>query len=102
MDQWEALFRTKLTSISDKDPAHDLAHFERVVATAKRLAVEERADQEIVVPAAWLHDFVNVPKNDPRRAQASRISAEAAMHYLREVGYPSGPIPQIGHAIAAH
>jgi uncharacterized protein len=84
------------------DPAHDLAHFRRVVATAKRLAAEEQARLEVVIPAAWFHDFVNVPKNDPRRSQASRLSAVAACEYLREIEYPERYIPEIHHAIEAH
>ena len=47
-------------------------------ATAMQLAREEHADPMIVLPAAYLHDFVGVPKDDPRRAQASALSAEAA------------------------
>jgi ATPase subunit of ABC transporter with duplicated ATPase domains len=48
---------------------------------AKRLAQEEDARLAVVIPAAWFHDFVNVPKNDPRRSQASRLSAAAACEF---------------------
>ncbi|MFN7903968.1 MAG: hypothetical protein ACK5P5_02190 [Pseudobdellovibrionaceae bacterium] len=43
----------------------------------------EKAKIEIVLPAAWLHDFVIIPKNDPRRKQASKISADAAIEFLK-------------------
>ncbi|MBU6376842.1 MAG: HD domain-containing protein, partial [Bdellovibrionales bacterium] len=100
---WETLFEKKiLASNSGNDPAHDLAHFKRVVATAKQLCEEERACWEVVVPAAWLHDLVNVPKNDPRRSQASRLSAEASLEFLRQEGYPEEYFSAISHAIEAH
>jgi uncharacterized protein len=84
------------------DPAHDLLHFERVVACAKTLALSEGARLEVVVPAAWLHDFVIVPKNDPRRAKASRLSAAAAIEYLRSIDYPAEFYEPVAHAIEAH
>ena len=103
LEAWEVKFAEKIVALDyGNDPAHDLAHFRRVVATAKRLAVEEKAKLEVVIPAAWFHDFVNVPKNDPRRSQASRLSAVAACAHLREIGYPEEYISEIHHAIEAH
>lgn len=102
---WEERFKAKITEahgIEDHDPAHDLAHFSRVVATAKRLAQGEGGKLEVILPAAWLHDLVNVPKNDPRRSQASRLSAQAALAWLNQVGYPEEFHAEIGHAIEAH
>lgn len=90
-----------LCSLGD-DPAHDILHLHRVVKTAKKLCTAENAKIEVVVPAAWLHDFVIVPKNDPRRSQASRISAEAAIEYLKEINYPTEYHHEVAHAIATH
>lgn len=84
------------------DPAHDLAHIRRVVANARWLAGEEGADLAVVLPAAWLHDCVVVPKDSGRRAEASRLAAEAAGTFLRREGYPDSLIPAVEHAIAAH
>ncbi len=69
---------------------------------AARLAELERADPAIVIPAAWLHDLVDIPKSDPRRSQASRLSAGAAADWLAAAGYDPGLIPAIRHAIEAH
>lgn len=109
MQDWEAIFEAKIAELDaaaqgagQGDPAHDLSHFKRVVKTAKSLAQVEGAKMEVVIPAAWLHDFVVIPKNDPRRSQASRLSAEAATEFLRSVGYPEGWLAEIGHAIACH
>lgn len=87
---------------SSEDPAHDFLHFKRVVQTAKYLCVQEKAKPEVVIPAAWLHDFVIVPKNDPRRSQASRLSAEAAISFLKTLNYPEIYLNEIAHAIEAH
>ena len=101
---WERRFRDWLASTGalGADPAHDLLHVERVVAAAKALAEEEGADPAIVIPAAWLHDCVQVPKHSPNRARASRLAAEAAGAYLREASYPEASIGAIEHAIHAH
>ncbi len=56
----------------------------------------------MVLPAAWLHDCVVVPKNSPDRSRASRMAAEAAAGFLRECGFPPDSIPAIAHAIEAH
>ena len=66
------------------------------------LAAEEGADINIVLPAAFFHDCVNVPKNDPRRKEASRLSADAAVEYLKSVNYPAVYFDGIKHAITAH
>ncbi len=87
---------------ANEDPAHDFLHLSRVVTTARRLCAEENAIAEIVIPAAWLHDLVVVPKNDPRRSQASRLSAQAAIEFLMEIGYPKTYFEAIVHAIEAH
>ena len=84
------------------DAAHDLAHVERVVANARQLAAAEGARLEVVLPAAWLHDCVTVPKDSPQRAAASRLAATQALRWLAEWGYPEQWWPEIAHAIAAH
>ena len=84
------------------DPAHDLAHVRRVVANARLLAELEDANPAIVLPAAWLHDCVILPKDSPQRAQASRLAAARAADFLRLIEYTPSLIPAIEHAIAAH
>lgn len=103
LTQFESLFEQKITqTISNDDPAHDLLHFKRVVALAKKLATEEKANLDIIIPAAWLHDVVNVPKDSPLRKQASRLSAQGAIKYLTEINYPEKYFEAIAHAIEAH
>lgn len=103
LSAWEARFVEKARELfPSTDPSHDYLHIMRVVTAAKRLASSENADLNIVVPAAYFHDFINVPKNDPRRKQASTLSADAAVAYLRDLGYPAQYLDAIHHAIRAH
>lgn len=103
IEPWIEKFEAKAAEIyPPTDPSHDLLHVKRVVAMARHLAAAEGADDMVVVPAAYFHDFISVPKNDPRRTQASRLSAEAACAWLTEIGYPAQYLPAIAHAIAAH
>jgi uncharacterized protein len=102
---WDDVFRQKIRSVcreSSFDPAHDILHVERVVRSARELARAAGADEAVVIPAAWLHDCVVVPKNDPRRSQASRLSAQAAIEFLRSVDYPAEFYDRIAHAVEAH
>ena len=86
----------------DEDPAHDLSHVKRVVHVAAKLAKLEDAELAVVLPAAYLHDIVNVPKNDPRRKQASRLAGEAAIQFLRANGYPEKYFENIRDSIESH
>jgi len=84
------------------DPAHDLGHIKRVVASCKAIAAIEGGDLDVLVPAAWLHDIVNLPKDSPQRTQASTMAADAACNKLRTYGLPDSILAGIHHAIRAH
>lgn len=98
---WEPRFE-RFVARGRADAAHGLCHVRRVVESSRRLAAREGARLEVVVPAAWLHDCVAVPKDDPRRAKASVLAAGRAADFLRDSGYPGEEIPEIEHAIEAH
>lgn len=102
METWEQVFARLIQKSGETDAAHDVAHIRRVVTNARELAEKENGQLEIIVPAAWLHDCVIVPKNSPQRSQASRLSADQAGIWLRQSGYPEEYIPEIMHAIEAH
>jgi uncharacterized protein len=100
--EWEHRFARFLDQETGLDPAHDRGHVLRVVANAKRIAMAEGARLEVVIPAAWLHDCVIVPKNSGQRAMASQLAAERAGSFLAANGFPETDIQAIKHAIAAH
>lgn len=85
-----------------QDPGHDWAHIQRVVASATLLAEKEAALKEIVIPAAFLHDIVNVPKNHPERARASTLAADKAIKLLEKHGADSQYFTRIHQAIVEH
>ncbi|MDQ6833788.1 MAG: HD domain-containing protein [Chloroflexota bacterium] len=100
---WETRFAAFLAANQGaEDAAHDGMHIQRVVANARMLAKVEKADRAVVLPAAWLHDCVIVPKDSAERTKASRLAATAAGAFLHNTGYPAMHIPAIQHAIEAH
>ena len=99
---WEPRFRRFIGEQPGADPGHGLAHVERVVASALKLAAEEGARPEVVLPSAWLHDCVHVAKDSPERTRASRLAAEHAIRFLESAGYAPEALPEIRHAIEAH
>jgi len=79
-----------------------MAHLSRVVTTARRLAHEEGASLDVVMPAAWLHDCVHVPVTSPDRSRASVMAGDEAVALLTRIGYPAAHLGAVHHAIAAH
>jgi uncharacterized protein len=95
--EWSALIGERCT-----DSAHDLDHVIRVVSTAKAIAAAEGGRLEVIVPAAWLHDLIKLPKGDPESHLSSIKSASAACEFLRQSEYPPALLPEIMHCIEAH
>ncbi len=87
----------------NQDPAHDLAHLDRVWNNAHQITQsEESANQRVLLGAAYLHDLANLPKDAANRAEASTLSANAAAPILRELGFSEVDIDAAAHAITAH
>jgi uncharacterized protein len=84
------------------DPAHDILHVRRVVSLSKALAESENADLLVVLPAAWLHDCVTLPKDSVEKHSASTLAAEEAVRFLKSIGYPAEYLDAVHHAIQAH
>ncbi len=88
------------------DGAHDIGHFRRVWKAAAAINREEGGpgDELVLLAAAYFHDVVSLPKNDPRRGESSRLSAEKTARLLSEdfPGFPQDLIPGVGHAILTH
>ncbi|MGJ8513588.1 HD domain-containing protein [Carnimonas bestiolae] len=101
--RWQAILRALAGAQSDGDAAHDISHFERVWATAKQiLPAHPEAQPQVVMAACYLHDLVNLPKNHPQRAEASRRSAQCAVQTLKEHDFPAQQLDDVAHAIEAH
>lgn len=102
LEQWENTFSQHVAAIEAVDPGHDINHIKRVVKAAKQFATQEQADLWVVLPAAWLHDCVQVAKDSPLRSQASQLAADEAVQLLQGWQYPAVYHDAIHHAIVAH
>ncbi len=100
---WRPRLAAMAEGSSGGDGAHDGAHLERVWRNAQALLAQHpEADALVVMAACYLHDLVNLPKNDPERSQASRRSAQLARHQLAWMGFPPEKLDAVAHAIEAH
>lgn len=102
LEQFEHQLKDYVVQQMTTDPAHDLSHIERVVTAAKSFAITENAKPEVVIPAAWLHDCVSLPKNHPERRNSSKLAGIEAIRVLAEINYPVIFFDEIKHAIEAH
>lgn len=84
------------------DGSHDIWHVRRVWANCQRIAdgLDTSVDRDVLMIAAYLHDIVNVPKDDPRRIEAAALSADHAVAWMAARGLPGRDA--VAHAIRAH
>ena len=101
LTRWRVRF-IELAGASD-DGAHDINHLHRVWRNACALLPHyPQADSLVILAACYLHDLVNLPKNHPERAFASRQSAILARDKLSALGFPANRLDAVAHAIEAH
>lgn len=100
--EFETLMAGYMEDRISTDPAHDILHVRRVVSLARAVAECEGADMQVVLPAAWLHDCVTLPKDSVDKHTASTMAAEEAVRFLESVGYPARYLEDIFHAIQSH
>jgi uncharacterized protein len=102
---WAGRARARMAALWEgaSDGAHDLGHLDRVWKSCRLIALDEPgADADVLAAAAYFHDAVNLPKDSPDRAQASRLSADLAVRELAAMGFDAGRMAAVHHAIAAH
>jgi uncharacterized protein len=100
---WQPRLAALAAGAAGSDGAHDASHLERVWRNAQALlARHPEADALTVMAACYLHDLVNLPKDDPERAQASCKSARLARHQLAWLGFPAERLDAVAHAIETH
>ena len=103
LDSWRPRLLAIATSHLGDDGAHDINHLHRVWRSATiLLKTHPEADALTVLAACYLHDLVNLPKNDPQRHFASRQAAQLAVRLLGEQGFPPERLAAVAHAIEAH
>lgn len=96
-----AALLARVRGLLGEDPGHDVEHCLRVAGWALRCG-GEAIDPREAIAAALLHDVVNVPKDDPRRAAASGLSAEEARRILPAHGFDEEAIERVAQAVEDH
>lgn len=84
------------------DPSHDWLHINRVTNSCIELAKELNANLKILLPAAYLHDIINVPKDSHLRSKASLLASEKAKEILADDDFSQEEINQITQIIIEH
>ena len=103
MQELRAKLRAIIKREMEQDPAHDIAHLDRVWANAHRIARSETGvNLKVLLAGAYFHDLVNLPKDAPNRALASTLSAEKAAPFLQDLGFSVEDLAAAQHVIAAH
>lgn len=103
LTDWQSRLVALAIDASEGDGAHDINHLHRVWHVARQLLGDyPEADALIVLAACYLHDIVNLPKDHPERAHASRHAARRACEKLAESGFPAARLEGVAHAIEAH
>ena len=103
----EDIFLTRLRTRAAQasvgaETGHDFLHVRRVMENAHRIGEAEGTDLSIVLPAALLHELVNLPKDHPDSPRSGERCAEEAAVVLRDEGCPPEKIDAICYAIRVH
>jgi uncharacterized protein len=103
IDRDPGLRRVRELGLDDlaDDPGHDASHALRVAVWTLRIHSDPREERNGIA-AALLHDLINVPKDSPRRARASELSARAARPILEQAGFAPNATEAICQAIRDH
>lgn len=103
LTSWHPRLVALATAAQGTDGAHDTNHLHRVWRNASLLLDDyPDADALVVLAGCYLHDLVNLPKNDPERHLASRKAALLASRQLAELDFPPNKLAAVAHAIESH
>jgi uncharacterized protein len=84
------------------DTSHDFNHFLRVERIAKRIAIEEKADLEIVEAECLLFDVARMSEDRGIIEDHAEEGSKIARKILTEIGFPSNKIDGVCYAISVH
>ena len=84
------------------EPGHDWNHILRVIALCKNMMKDKGANERVLIPAAFLHDIICLPKNDPNSSSSSSLAALKSLELLEDCGFSEREIIDISNAIEDH
>ncbi|GMA64678.1 HD domain-containing protein [Alicyclobacillus fastidiosus] len=87
---------------ASSDPAHDYLHVVRVYHNARQILLHERADSEIVLVGALLHELFNYPKDHPLSHQSGDVAADMAFDALPQTAFPMEKRERVCEIIRNH
>lgn len=93
--------RDRVEPIISVEPGHDIGHVLRVGLWTIRIGGNKIVPREAIA-SALCHDIVNVPKNSPRRSEASLLSAKVACQLLPQYDFSPASVKLISNAIRDH
>src|SRR3990167_2731926 len=91
----DALLALAKAKCNNDDPAHDFVHILRVRRMCEVISKSEGANLRTIIPAAILHDVVNLPKDSPDRFEASQMAADESRLILEQAGFELSEIYEI-------
>jgi uncharacterized protein len=96
----DKLIRIAKEKQTKDDPTHDFEHVKRVYNMAMIIAEKEKADLDVVVPAALFHDIIVYKKDSPKSKFETDESAEVTGDILKAtVGYQKNKIEAVKRCI---
>jgi uncharacterized protein len=98
----ERLDRVARAHSGGLEPAHDYLHVRRVAESARRIATAERADVDVAVAAALLHELFNYPKDHPDSHLSGEVCASEAARVLGSEGCDAAFVERVAYAIRVH
>ncbi|MFC1598704.1 HD domain-containing protein [Patescibacteria group bacterium] len=101
IDEVEKIVRETCAKKTNKFTYALDTHFVPVVENAMILAPKLGADEEIVLLAAWLHDYASV-YDAKLMPEHHTHSQKFAQEILSDLNYPQDKIDQVKHCIEAH
>lgn len=84
--------------LKDGDYNHDIRHTVRAVKLAKFIAEKEKADVDVCIVSAWLHDIAQ-PTSGKKH---NEVGVEMAEPFLKEIEFDQEFIEKVKHCIYCH
>ena len=82
------------------DPSHDFNHVIRVLNLVKLIGQQEKADFDILIPAALFHDIIIYRKDHPKSKYETNESSIFAKNVLKNIKFfPQNKIKQVVECI---
>jgi len=101
MDETWVKIRNYATRILGNAGSHGMDHTDRVTRLCSVIGQEERADMQVLIPAALLHDIARPLEKEqgiPHETEGARMAEQ----YLSSIGFDENRIPAIAAAIRTH